>query len=181
MTALPPLLTGAVQDTTAEALPAVALTAVGAPGAVAGTTGVTAALGLEPALLPTALVAVTVNVYAVPLVRPVTVQLVAVVQVLVPPVGLEVTAYPVMALPPLLTGAVQDTTACPLPGAAVTSVGAPGVVLGVTAVLGLDAALVPAMFVAVTVKVYAVPLVRPVTVQVVPPWCRCSCHRSGWR
>ena len=31
--------------------------------------------------------------------------------------------------------------------------------------LGAEAALVPAAFVAVTVKVYAVPFVRPVTVQ----------------
>jgi hypothetical protein len=43
-------------------------------------------------------------------------------------------------------------------------VGAPGTVYGVTALDALDAAPVPAAFVAVTVKVYDVPLVRPVTV-----------------
>jgi hypothetical protein len=32
----------------------------------------------------------------------------------------------VIALPPLLAGTVQVTVACPLPGAAVTPVGAPG-------------------------------------------------------
>lgn len=39
---------------------------------------------------------------------------------------------------------------------------------GVTLLLATDATLVPTAFVAVTVKVYAVPFVRPVTVQEVP-------------
>ena len=60
--ALPPSLAGAVQETDDEALPAVALTAVGAPGTVAGATGVTLLEGAEAALLPTALVATTVKV-----------------------------------------------------------------------------------------------------------------------
>ena len=60
--ALPPSLAGAVQETDAEALPAVAETAVGAPGTVAGATGVTLLDGAEAALLPTAFVAMTVNV-----------------------------------------------------------------------------------------------------------------------
>ena len=60
--ALPPSLAGAVQETDAEALPAVAETAVGAPGTVAGATGVTLLEGAEAALLPTALVATTVKV-----------------------------------------------------------------------------------------------------------------------
>jgi hypothetical protein len=51
-------------------LPRVAVTAVGAPGTVAG---VTAADAADAGPLPTALVAVTVNVYAVPLARPITV------------------------------------------------------------------------------------------------------------
>jgi hypothetical protein len=58
------------QLTTADASPAAALTEVGADGTPAGTT---AALGAEAGPVPTALVAVTVNVYAVPFVRPVTV------------------------------------------------------------------------------------------------------------
>jgi hypothetical protein len=57
--ALPPLFTGAVKLTLACALPPVAVTAVGAPGAVAG---VTLFDGNEGALEPTALVATTVNV-----------------------------------------------------------------------------------------------------------------------
>ena len=60
--ALPPLLAGALQETDAEALPAVAVTAVGAPGTVAGATGVTLLDASEGELLPTAFVAMTVNV-----------------------------------------------------------------------------------------------------------------------
>ena len=68
---LPPLSVGAVHDTTAEALPATADTAVGDPGTPA--CGVTAVDGDEALPAPWALEAVTVNVYGVPLVRPLTV------------------------------------------------------------------------------------------------------------
>jgi len=54
--------------------------------------------------------------------------------------------------------------AWPLPPTAVTPVGASGTVAGVTELLALDAELVPIAFVAVTVKVYATPLLKPVTV-----------------
>ena len=65
----------------------VAATAVGWVGTMAGVAG---AEGSEEVPVPVALAAVTVNVYGVPLVRPVTVQVVdAVVQV--KPPGLEVT------------------------------------------------------------------------------------------
>ncbi len=67
------MLAGALKLTVALALPAVAETAVGTPGAVAGATGVTAEEAAEAAPVPTLLVAVTVKVYAVPLVSPVTV------------------------------------------------------------------------------------------------------------
>jgi hypothetical protein len=59
----------------------------------------------------------------------------------------------VIALPPLLDGGVQFTVACPFPAVALTFVGAPGAVMGVTALEGLDAGLLPMAFVAVTVKV----------------------------
>ena len=65
-------LTGAVQRTTADASAARAATAVGADGA-SGPVGVTAVDAADGTLLPTALVAMTVNVYGVPFVRPVTV------------------------------------------------------------------------------------------------------------
>ena len=48
--------------TVAEALPAVAVTAVGADGAVAGATGVTLFEARDAGLEPTPLVAVTLNV-----------------------------------------------------------------------------------------------------------------------
>ena len=68
-----------------------------------------------------------------------------------------------IGLSPSLTGGVKLTLACVFPGVAVTAVGAPGTVLGVTLFEGVEGALGPAAFVATTVKVYAVPLVRPVT------------------
>ena len=45
----------------------------------------------------------------------------------VPPAWAD-TVYPVMAEPPVLAGAVQETLICVLPGVAVTPVGAPGAV-----------------------------------------------------
>jgi hypothetical protein len=67
----PPVFVGAVKLTVALPLLTVALIPVGVPGAVAA--GVTEDEALEVVPVPTALVAVTVKVYAVPLVRPVTV------------------------------------------------------------------------------------------------------------
>jgi hypothetical protein len=72
---LPPF-DGAVQLTEADVFPADAVTPVGAAGAV-GAEGVTGLEGADGGLVPIALVAVTVNVYAVPLVSPLTVVLVA--------------------------------------------------------------------------------------------------------
>jgi hypothetical protein len=103
--------------------------------------------------------AVTVNVYAVPFVSPV-------IEIGDPPVpvkppGLDVAVYvtpPEPALP-----AVYVTVAEASPAEAVPIVGALGLIPGVCA---FDAAEVaePYAFVAVTVKVYEVPAVRPVTV-----------------
>jgi len=104
----PPSLTGAVQLTSASALPAVAITAVGAPGTVLG---VTAALSNDAGEVPTTLVAVTVNVYAVPLTRPETVAVVAPVVLTVAPSGEAVTVYPVTGEPPLLEGATHEMRA----------------------------------------------------------------------
>ena len=69
-----------------------------------------------------------------------------------------------MAEPPLEAEVVQDTRAAALPRAAMTAVGATGTVAGVTEVEPLEAAPVPKAFVALTLKVYGVPLVRPLTV-----------------
>ena len=86
------------------------------------------ALDAEP--VPTALMAVTVNVYAVPFVRPVTVQLSGpVVHEQDRPPGLAVTVYAMIVAPPVLVGADQETSTCPLPAVPTTPVGAPGSVV----------------------------------------------------
>src|SRR5664280_1735427 len=119
------MLAGAVHDTTACPLPATAVTAVGALGFAVG---VTAVLADEASEVPAALVAVTVNVYGLSLVRPATVAVRAPPVVAVAPPGVAVTVYPVIGEPPLLAGAVHDTTAWALPAVAVTPVGAPATV-----------------------------------------------------
>ena len=87
----PPLEAGAVHDTTEEALAfEVAVTPVGALGAVAGVAGVAGPEAADARLVPMALVAVTVKVYVVALVRPVTVHEVATVAHVMPP-GVDVT------------------------------------------------------------------------------------------
>ena len=101
------------------------------------------------------------------MVRPVTVTDVAVVVAVTPP-GSDVTVYPVIGLPPSEVGAVHATTARTSSGVADTPLGAPGTVGVVTEFDASEVALVPMEFVAVTVKVYAVPLVRPVTTEVRP-------------
>jgi hypothetical protein len=98
----------------------------------------------------------------VPFVKPVTTSGLA-VPVAVFPSGDDVTVYEVIAAPPSDAGGVNDTTACPSPGAADAPGGGPGTVRGVTGAEGADAAPVPAAEVAVTEKVYAVPFVSPPT------------------
>jgi hypothetical protein len=59
---------------------------------------------------------------------------------------------------------VKLTVACAFPAAALTAVGAPGSVAGVTLFDAAEAGPVPTLLVAATVHVYAVPFVSPVTV-----------------
>jgi hypothetical protein len=59
----------------------------------------------------------------------------------------------VIALPPFEAGAVKLTVAWALPATAVTPVGAPGTVAGVTLLDTADAGPVPIALVAVTVNV----------------------------
>ena len=68
-----------------------------------------------------------------------------------------------IGLPPL-AGADHVTVAAPSPATAVGAAGVPGTVAGVTALDPGEAAPVPTALVAETVKVYAVPLVKPDTV-----------------
>ena len=66
---------------------------------------------------------------------------------------LDVTVYPVIALPPFTAGAVKATVACNTPAVTVPIVGAFGTVAGVTAAEADDAGPIPTPFVAFTVKV----------------------------
>jgi hypothetical protein len=66
----------------------------------------------------------------------------------------------------LLEGAVNETVTCAFPDTPDTAVGGPGTValaVGVTGLVATDAGPVPIAFVAVTVKVYGVPLDSPVS------------------
>ena len=147
----PPLLAGGVKLTVALPLLAVAEILVGTPGAIAA--GVTADDALEAVPVPTELVAVTVKVYAVPLVSPVTV-IGDEAPVAVRPSGEEVTVYPVITAPPVFVGAVKLTVALPLLTVAEIPVGVPGTVAaGVTADDAVEAVPVPTELIAVTVKV----------------------------
>ena len=75
-----------------------------------------------------------------------------------------VTVYPVTGDPPK-PEAVHETVAEVVAAAAMTFVGASGALSGMTPAESADLRLLPLMLAAVTVKVYEVPLVRPVTVQ----------------
>ncbi len=110
--------------------------------------------------------AITVNVYPVPFVRPVTVQVVALDEVHVAPPGLAVAVYPVTPPVPPDDGAVHETTTWVLPATPETPVGAPANTNGVTDAEALLALEFPYALVAMTVNVYAVPFVNPVTVHV---------------
>jgi hypothetical protein len=115
--------------------------------------GVTSALGAEATLVPKAFVAVTVNVYDVPLVSSVTTH--ALVEVVhVNPPGVDVAVYAVITEPPVLAGVSQRTATRVSPAVAVTDNGAVGAVAaerGVTVTMA-DAGLSPNRFTAFTRK-----------------------------
>ena len=67
-----------------------------------------------------------------------------------------------MGLPPELPGALNVIVALPLPGGTVPMVGAPDASSGVTLLDAAEDGPVPLALVAVTVKVYVVPLFNPV-------------------
>jgi hypothetical protein len=97
--------------------------------------GVTLLEAAEARLVPTLLAAVTVKVYVVPLVRPVTVIGLPVPVAVMEP-GLDATVYSAMVAPPLDDGAEKLMVAWTLPAVADTEVGAPGAT-GLTAKLRL--------------------------------------------
>jgi hypothetical protein len=149
--AVPPFAMGAVNGTVIDvALAIVGVPIVGASGTTFGVIDVEADDGVE---LPRALVATTVNVYAVPAVNPVTVIGEDVPDAVIPP-GLEVTVYPVIAVPPFALGAVNGTeteVADAIVG--IPIIGAPGTILGVIETEADEGVEVPALVVAVTVNV----------------------------
>ena len=116
----PPFEAGAVQVSDIVCSPGVAVRSVGVPGIVCGVTDPDDA---ESGPAPPAVAAATVNVYAVPLVSPVTTQLRAPFVLHVYPPGVEVATYPVMTRPPRSAGALQLTVTCWSSGTASTLVG----------------------------------------------------------
>jgi hypothetical protein len=90
-----------------------------------GFAGVTALLAVDAGDVPIAFVAVTVNVYEVPLLKPETV-IGDEPPVPVAPPGLAVTVKLVIAEPPLFAGAEKATDAEAFPPVATTLVGASG-------------------------------------------------------
>ena len=109
--------------------------------------------------------ATTLNRYSSPLVRPVTVIGLAAALTTCPPPfasvrSTAVTVYPVIGEPFADAGG-NDTTAERSPATASTRPGADGMPAGTTVADGADAALVPRLLVAVAVRMYSWPLVRP--------------------
>jgi hypothetical protein len=79
------------------------------------------------------------------------------------PAGDEVIVYPVIADPPLFTGATNEIVADPeVVLVAVTEVGGSGTVAGITLTEDVEATEVNSPLLAVTANVYAVPFVKPV-------------------
>src|SRR3954452_8038204 len=70
---------------------------------------------------------------------------------------------------PLPAGAAHATVACASPPVAVGAAGAVGAAAGVTELLLAEAGLASVPLLAITSKVYAVPLVSPVTATLVAP------------
>ena len=167
----PPFDVGAVNATfTWFVFVLVAAPITGAPGTPIVVTDPEGADDAE--VRPAVLVAVTVNVYEVPDVSPVTVMVPspACSKVPDPPAGLEVAVYFVIVAPPFDVGAVNATVAVVDPVAVAAPItGAPIVLTDPEAVDATDAR--PVVFVAVTVNVYEVPAVSPVTLMVPSPAC----------
>src|SRR4051812_41655008 len=114
----PPSEVGAIHDTVACALPAVAAPIAGAAGTV-GAVGVTGFDTREVGPIPTKVFAATLNRYVVPLLSPPIVCVVAVEVNSIERSGKYptngVTTYPVTIAPPSDAGAIQETVAVWLP------------------------------------------------------------------
>jgi hypothetical protein len=150
----PPLLAGAV--TVIVAVPGVLDVAL-IPGAPGKDFGVAATDAAEASEVNSAFSATTVKVYAVPLVKPVMLQVNGsgngAVNSHDPPAGDEVIVYFVGAASVLFAGAVNETLTAPFEAVAFTLLGASGLASGFTAADAADAVLEPVALVAVVVNV----------------------------
>ena len=156
------MLAGESNATTTEAFPGVTLVIVGAPGAAAGVVG---SEGSSAFVVPALLVADKVQVYVLPLVSPLTV-IGDAAPVLLPgaPPSIDVHETENDCVLPLSAPAVNATVIELSPPLALVITGAPGGAAGTTAGEAAEGPLVSSrMFVAVTVHVYVLPLVRPET------------------
>ena len=162
----PPFETGALQLITADATPGIPVTPRTDDGGPAvGEVGITADEAEEAVEPPATFMATTVTVTGVPLANPVSVAVRTFPTVKAAPTD-GVTVYPVISEPPFEAGAVHETVTELVPATAVTFVGDPGAVAGVTADDAEDAGELPIEFVALTVNVTAVPFVNSVNVVV---------------
>jgi hypothetical protein len=154
----PPVFEGGATVIIADASPATAAVIVGAAGVVRAVTVIVPA-----GELPTAFTAVTLNVAAWPLIRPVT-EIGLEVAVKVSPVAVFVTMYRRIA-DPLSFGAAKEIEALLFPAAASIEVGVSGTLIGIIGLLGNDGKDGPTALVATAVKVYGFPGVSGAIVQ----------------
>ena len=158
-----PLFAPGVNATEADALPLSTLPIVGALGTVAGTNAADAA---EGALVPLPFVAVTLHVYVLPLVRPVTTMGADGPDRLpgAPPLLDRQEAVDEVTGLPLSAPGVNATDPETLPRVTAPIVGACGTVDGIAVADAIDDGPVPSALVALTVHEYVLAFVRPVTV-----------------
>ena len=127
------------------------------PGAPGNVFGVAARDAVEASEVNSAFSATTVNVYAVPFVKPVMLQANGfgngAINSQDPPAGDEVIVYLVGADSAEFAGAVNETVAAPFEAFAITLLGASGFAIGLTAIDAGDEEVVPVAFVAVVVNV----------------------------
>ena len=140
----------------ASVFPTATVSAVGALGTVEG---VAEADATDSADVPRLFVATALNMYSTPLVKPLIEQVrVAALVIHVPDATLPnvyaVMVYPLMDEPFVLTGGSQDTVADASPATTVTLIGGDGAAFTAMPVDATDVREVPAVLVAVTLKVY---------------------------
>jgi hypothetical protein len=156
VTGEPPSFAGAVKEIVASVFPTATVNEVGGFGTVDGVAGADAT---DSAEVPMPFVATALNMYSTPLVKPLIEQVVVAESVMhVPDATLPnvyaVTVYPVMAEPFVLIGASQDTVADAFDAIAVTLIGGDGAAFTAIPAEASEASEVPAVLVAVTLKVY---------------------------